>query len=151
MCAGQFQTLPGRPNTLDLCLVPLRVGVFLLSSFPLTIPWLYIQFWSLFQTAEVPPADLWKEALALLGLFYQLANLSSKSPCLFTLGHSFHMKSLICNLCLSAVINSPLDENTAAHGVQLIQWQHAAHRCAGKHMLPPAPTSKYTVHFISQK
>ena len=111
----------------------------LLSSFSLNLSWLCIQFWSLFQTIGAKHADLGSPLSVSPACTPHL-----QESCLFTLGHTFHVKSPICSLCLSSVISFPLGESTAAPSVPLIQRQQAAPHCAGRQTLPTAPTSKYT-------
>lgn len=123
----------------------------ILSSFPLTISCPCVQLQSFFQTVEVPPADLEKGTLVLLCLFYHFMHLISNSPCLFNLGHSFHVKSPIYNSCLSAVINSPLGK---------AQLHIKSNWPNGSMLLITALTGRYflldlwantQIHFISQK
>ena len=115
------------------------IYIFLLSSFPLNFSWLCIQFWSLFQTIGAKHADLGSPLSVSPACTPHL-----QESCLFTLGHTFHVKSPICSLCLSSVISFPLGESTAAPSGPLIQRQQAAPHCAGRQTLPTAPTSKYT-------
>lgn len=110
-----------------------------LSSFPLNFSWLCIQFWSLFQTIGAKHADLGSPLSVSPACTPHL-----QESCLFTLAHTFHVKSPICSLCLSSVISFPLGESTAAPSGPLIQRQQAAPHCAGRQTLPTAPTSKYT-------
>lgn len=132
---GYFLTPPGVITCIGSLLCTLWrvcVGVFLFIYFfalffSLNFSWLCIQFWSLFQTIGAKHADLGSPLSVSPACTPHL-----QESCLFTLGHTFHVKSPICSLCLSSVISFPLGESTAAPSVPLIQRQQAAPHCAGR-------------------